>query len=401
VSAPERLVLLTGATGAIGSAVIGDLLRNSQDRVCVLLRASSLSEAESRLMALLAFLQLDLADPTVRRRIELVPGDVTRPHYGIDPQQYQRLTREVTHIINASGNVKLNQPLEAARRDAVTPVQHLLALVRECVTNGALSSVQYLSTVGVCGSRPGLIPEATIPGERRFRNTYEAAKAEAEDLMLEAAAAGLPITIHRPSMVVGDSHTGRIIHFQVFYFLMELLLGNMTRGVIPKTGPLKLDIIPSDYVARALILAARSPEACGRIFHLCSGPQRSVRLDELSQRLRLIFSSNGIAVPRPRAIDPRRVTRILAALSPVLPKSVRRATRTLPFLVSYMDDDQMFDNTQTEAFFATQGLVAPPVGTYLNQIVEYYIAERCRVRPLPHSFGAASEKSGWRTRDQS
>ena len=81
----------------------------------------------------------------------------------------------------------------------------------------------------------GLIREVPLAEPRQFHNTYEAAKAEAESFVWERLSGGLPGTIHRPSMIVGDSKTGKNIRFQVFYYLADFLAGLRTLGVVPDT----------------------------------------------------------------------------------------------------------------------------------------------------------------------
>src|SRR6185503_1340820 len=110
----------------------------------------------------------------------------------------------------------------------------------------------------------GLVPEELLTGQA-FHNTYESSKAEAERLVLAAIDGGLPVTIHRPSMVVGDSRTGKAIRPQVFQFLAGFLAGGQTAGFVPKLTGVQLDTVPSDYVAAAIHWASRTPKATGRI----------------------------------------------------------------------------------------------------------------------------------------
>src|SRR5262249_4465392 len=106
-----RTVLLTGSTGAIGSALARDLLAEPETRVYLLLRAQSSDHLGERLRALQHFWRIAPDDP-MTRRVEAVAGDVTRPSLGMDSAISQRLAREVTHIIHSAGNVKLNRPLD-------------------------------------------------------------------------------------------------------------------------------------------------------------------------------------------------------------------------------------------------------------------------------------------------
>jgi len=216
---------------------------------------------------------------------------------GLRPEQYRLLAKEVTHVVHSAGNVRFNQTLEKARMGALDSARFVVQFANACRANGQFRKLEYVSTIGVCGNMRGLVPEKPFAEPRKFRNTYEAAKAEAENFIFQEIRNGFPITIHRPSMVVGDSKTGKIIHFQIFYYLSEFFSGKKTWGFIPETGNFTLDIIPADYVAKAIHLSSNSQDACGQIFHLVSGPPYALLLSELSEHLRGIFRQSGENLP--------------------------------------------------------------------------------------------------------
>jgi thioester reductase-like protein len=371
-----KTVLITGATGAVGSALVPLFLREEGTAVRLLLRADSEDHLRERLEGLCRFWELDPHDAGVRSRLEALRGDVSASLLGLEPGVYRRLAGEVTHLIHAAGNVKLNQPLIEARRSAVDSLREVVGLARAGLEAGSLAKLDYVSTVGVAGRTRGLVREAPFREPHPFHNTYEAAKAEAEATLLDEMGAGLPATIHRPSMVVGDSQTGKVIHFQVFYYLSEFFAGRKTWGVVPTTGGVRLDIIPADYVARALHLASGRADAVGRLFHLCSGPDHALGLSDLAERVRALFRRAGVPVPRLRSVSPRWLRLLLPVVSRLAPPGPRRALQSLPFFLAYLDEEQLFDNTQTRAFFAPRGLDVPPVEGYLEKVVGYYVARK-------------------------
>lgn len=207
---------ITGATGAIGGALVPVLLREPQARLTLLLRAASADEVNTRLQSLCRFWQPSIVDTSWRERLRALRGDVTLPDFGPAAADYRQLAGECTHIIHSAGNVRMNLPIEQARRSSVDSTRHIVALAHACAR---LEKVEFVSTVGVGGRTSGTVPEEWLSSARSFHNTYEQAKAEAEDIVRVEVEGGLPLTVHRPSMVVGDSSSGRIIHFQVFYHL--------------------------------------------------------------------------------------------------------------------------------------------------------------------------------------
>lgn len=370
-----RTVLLTGATGAIGSVLAQYLASEPDTRLHLLLRAHSPSHLSQRLRELYAFWGLDPNDRATTGRVEAHAGDVTLPKLGLGEAEFHRLTRDVTHLIHSAGNVKLNRPLDEARRSAVGSAAHVLSFVDTCRRHGPFQKFEYVSTVGVAGRMPGMVPERIFPEPRCFRNTYEAAKAEAEQLVFDEIGRGLPATIHRPSMVVGDSHDGRIIQFQVFYYLCEFLSGRRTAGIVPRTGDIRLDIVPVDYVARAIQVSSRHVGAVGRIFHLCAGPMHAPRIADLAVHVREFFVAHGLRAPRLRPMSPALMRRLLPVVGVLSPRKVRRTLQSLPHFLAYLAEAQVFDNAKSVEFFAAAGVKLPAVDHYLDAVLSHYVSQ--------------------------
>ncbi len=228
-----REYFITGATGAIGSALVPLLLQSPDVRLILLLRAESDDDLARRMEALYRFWLVDAGDEGLRKRVRALRGDVTEPDFGLPSGEYRRLCATCTHVVHSAGNVRMNLPIEQARRSAVDSARHIVQLAQAC---GELEKIEFVSTVGVGGRSHGSVPEEWLHGPRDFHNTYEQAKAEAEEVVRVEVEKGLPLTVHRPSMVVGDSGSGRIIHFQVFYHLCEFLSGRRTCGLSPDFG---------------------------------------------------------------------------------------------------------------------------------------------------------------------
>jgi thioester reductase-like protein len=219
----------------------------------------------------------------------------------------------------------MNLPLADARASAVNGARGILELARVAHRGGRLQKVEFVSTVGVGGKRGGILPERWIIEPRTFHNTYEEAKAEAEILVAQGVADGLPITVHRPSMVVGDSRTGASMRFQIFYHLVEFLSGRRTFGLFPALGNAHLDIVPVDYVAAAVTWSAGQAATIGRVLHLCTGPRASPALRDLQVTVRRAFIAAGKPVPRRIFLPPRLLRSLLPVVAAALPAPGRRA----------------------------------------------------------------------------
>lgn len=367
---------LTGGTGAVGSAIVPILLEAPDTEVRLLLRAESDAALAQRVKALFDFWGwTDSTDKQVR--VKAYRGDAALQNFSLPDQQYAELAGECTHVIHSAGTVRMNLTIEDARRSAVGSAQATVDFARRLAAGGRLCKFEYVSTVGVAGKRPGALPEIWIDEPRDFHNTYEQAKAEAEEVVRRAISnEGLPVTVHRPSMVIGDSRDGRIVHFQIFYFICEFLSGRKTLGLYPNFGEVQLDVIPVDWVAEAIVAASRDAQTVGRIFHLCSGPQLAPRLDELRDNVCSAFKAHGLSVPPGIRLPPRWFAALARLASHLAPAAQRKALATLPIYLDYLADQQGFDNAEYLAWLASRGMSAPHFKDYLPAVLNSYLNKR-------------------------
>lgn len=367
---------LTGASGAVGSAIVPLLLADPDTHVRVLLRADSPEHLLARLEELCRFWQL-APDAEARRRIQPLRGDATQERFGLSPADYAALTADTTHVIHCAASVRMNNPLDDARRSAVGSTEAILALARELAQRGSLHKLDFVSTVGIAGKRPGILPETWIDEPRAFHNTYEQSKAEAEQLVrIAIEIEGLPITVHRPSMVVGDSRDGRIIHFQIFYYICEILSGRNTFGLYPYLGAASLDIIPVDRVAKAIVEASQTQAAAGRILQLCAGPERAMSLRRLSSIIRATFREHGLRTPIPLTI-PRSWYAALPRLAALFNSGrEHRKFSVLPLYMDHLANPQAFGNEAYLRWLTERGQVLPKADEFLPRVLDYYLQAR-------------------------
>jgi thioester reductase-like protein len=243
-------VLLTGATGFVGGEVLNRFLEQDGRRVYALVRAKDDAAAAARLPK--------------HVRLTAVAGDIERPSLGLDAAMADHLAAEVTTVVHCAASVSFGMSLEDSRRVNVGGTRRVLELAERCER---LERLTYVSTAYVSGEPDGLFREDQLDVGQRFRNPYEQSKFEAERLVRERAA-GLPLQVLRPSIVVGDSRTGRTAAFNVLYGPLKAF----ARGGIPaiparRSSP--VDIVPVDYVAdRTVELASAGPNGT---FHLVAG----------------------------------------------------------------------------------------------------------------------------------
>lgn len=365
---------ITGATGVVGNEIAARLLASTRYRLLLLIRAADDRQAAARLADLGGY--WEVSPETLRERVEVIRGDTGLPRFGLTEPSFRKIAETATHIVHCAAMVRMNLPLDEARQSAVRGAENVVELAHACRRSGQLQKVEFLSTVGVAGRRPGVLTEHWITAPRPFHNTYEQAKAEAESVVAEACEAGLPITAFRPSMVVGDSVTGRIIRFQVFYHLVEFLSGRRTFGFYPAPGNASLDLVPVDYISRVVCWSSETTTTVGRILHLCAGPREAIPLDELRRRVRAKLRARNLRLPPAVPLPAPLFRAALPVLRTVLPTRQRRALAALPIFLDYLEETQEFGNDETSALLAGQGMSRPAPRDFLDSVLDYYFSRR-------------------------
>lgn len=364
---------ITGATGVLGSAVLRELLMNTSDKLILLIRAKDESALQARVEWLFSFLETDLG--RIRGRVECIRGDTELENFGLSASEFVRLSSSVTHIIHSAANVRMNLPLNQARLAAVAATGNTLQLAKLCMKNGILRKVEMVSTVGVGGRWQGPLPERWINEERIFHNTYEQSKAEAEVIIERQVQEGLPITVHRPSMIVGNSETGRIPHFQVFYHLVEFVSGRRTWGVLPDLSHRYIDLVPVNYAAQVIVWSSLSTHTVGRILHLCSGPEHAMPLERLRKKITEKFQEQSLQALKRLTLSNTLFNKIIRIAIPLASKQLSKKLTTLPIFLEYLSEDQVFDNVFTKQLLECHGIAVPVSEAFLEPVLSYYFAQ--------------------------
>lgn len=261
----QSLIFLTG-TGTLGREILAALLARTSHSVAVLVRPRARRSAAERAARLFAELGLTAEQQT---RIEVVAGDVTRHGLGLDPETHDRLARSTEIIIHTAAVTSLVADRALCKAVNIDGTANLLIFAERASALGPLRKVVHLSTAFVAGATCGRVEEDRLPLAPRHFNHYEWSKYEAERLARAALGTGLPITILRPSMVVGDTTTGRTRDFNVIYPLLRLMAsGLITRFPACPRG--RVHLAPIDFVVEATLRASQADWTTGCTFHLTS-----------------------------------------------------------------------------------------------------------------------------------
>ncbi|MET0404523.1 MAG: SDR family oxidoreductase [Cystobacter sp.] len=356
VPGPARTYFVTGYPGFIGKRLVEHIVREApQAHIYALVQPKHFKEAQ-RLAA-----GLRGAGAT----LELLTGDIVDMHLGLSGDEYQRLCARVTHIFHLAAVFYMGVPKETAWRVNVDGTRNVLELARDCEH---LERFNHFSSCHVSGDRVGVIAEDELDCGQSFRNVYEETKFHAEQ-RLQRAAASLPITLFRPSTVVGDSRTGEIDRFEGPYYLGVLLVTSplVMPMPLPGNGVAPLNVVPVDYVVKAVWALGHDERAVGRTFHLVDPNPMSAR------RVYERIAEQAHKKP-PRFNLSARAADVVMRL-PVIEKLARPQRAAL----AYVNHLAIYNSHNTQELLDGTGIRCPPLSSYLDQLVAY-VREQYRQR---------------------
>lgn len=251
-------ILVTGAPDALAVAVAAALL-------------TSYPDARASLLVPPGFLSVQHPGPpaALRRfgdRVRLVPGEITQRDVGLDSRALGELRDEVHTVVHAASGYHLGVD---KRRTEELNIDATRRVLEFCGALPRLRRLHHVSTAWVCGDRSGVILEDELETGQHFQNTWQRTRFVAE-LEVRRQMNRIPTTIHRPSLVVGDRHSGALGRMAGPSFFVSLCMREPARVLAhcddPRTMP--LHIAPIDYVAEAIAAADGVAWTQGRTLHL-------------------------------------------------------------------------------------------------------------------------------------
>ena len=246
-----RRILVTGATGFLGGALVEELLEQTSARLVCLVRDPLRFECSRR------------------DRIEPLHGDLTHPRLGLSRARYESLAAEVDAVLHCGAAVNWVFSYAGLRHANVLGTLELLRLACH-----AGASFHFVSSLSACYSSdgPGAADETfdALPHLRGIHLGYAQTKVIGEALVRQAGERGLRVRIYRPALISGHSSTGAYNRDDL---IATLVRGCVAMGTAPDLD-WKLDAQPVDVVAQSLIALSKD---AGPVFHIAHQHRRHWR----------------------------------------------------------------------------------------------------------------------------
>ncbi|MBK9064046.1 MAG: SDR family oxidoreductase [Acidobacteria bacterium] len=351
-------ILFTGFPGFIGARLIPRLLelRPGASFEC-LVQEKFLPAADASVAALAA------AHPHTKGRIRLVTGDITSPGLGLGAGAAKALAKKVTGCFHLAAVYDLAVARDVAMRINVEGTKNVLEFVAGAP---GLRRLDYVSTAYVSGTAVGSFREKDLDVGQSFKNHYEETKFLAEVAVRES---GLPATIYRPGIVVGDSRTGETAKFDGPYFALNAMSLLPSPGAFLRigNGAAEVNLVPIDYVLEAIAQLGSWDGAIGKTYHLTDpAPETALGVAEL---LAKSIGKSFVFVPVPLPIAK------LAFIAPQVSRWLGMPGQTL----DYFDHPVHYDSALATKDLARFGLECPPFRAYVQRLVAFWKKKRAEI----------------------
>ncbi len=367
----KKVIFLTGATGLVGSNLISRILKNDNtSRLILLIRGESDIQAERRVDEILWEMREEIDFNLAKQRIQAIRGDITLERLGLSKSVYKRIAKKITHIIHSAATVQFQLPLECARKVNCEGTKNVLELAKSAQKNGQLQRVAYISTAYVSGNREGKIFEDELDCGQQFDNTYEQTKFESEKYV-QGLMSELPLTIFRPSIIVGDSRTGKTTAFNVLYVPLKLIYRGIIK-ILPGSRYTPLDVVPVDFVCDAINHIFFNNNGCvGKTYHLTANQEKSPTTGEVVDLASDFFNQKALDqyTPQIKFVP----AELCHKLKPFARSHTRRVLQAMEPFEPYLSGERAFDNFNTLTALKGTNITPPEFRSYIQNILRYCI----------------------------
>lgn len=359
--------LVTGGTGFIGSHIAVELLKTGYPVIILARRRGSLS-AKERVRTLLDWFGLD---PSFESRLAVLEGNLGEPYFGLDKTRYDQLADAVDEIIHCASDTSFSERKRAEIEKA--NVSNLDGLLDLAAKNHCYF-FHHVSTAYVAGKKSGSCPEESI-NPREFTNVYEETKCRAEaKIVARCANEGITLNVYRPSIIYGNSTSGKTLLFNGFYYPVRTVVflrniyekdinenqGKKAREMgVKKNGdnslflPLRVaatasggvNLISIDYFVRAF-MAVLDQSLGGGFFHIVN--TKLTTIEELADYTRRFFHVEGI-VP----VSDDTFAKVSKNALEILFEQYIEAYGP------YMRDTRIFENRRTRSILEKRDITCP------------------------------------------
>jgi len=348
--ADRETFFITGFPGFIANRLLERLARQDCDFI-LLVQPALLGRAREEIARIAPLSGRDVDQFT------FVEGDISEPRLALSAADLDLVQQQTTRVFHLAAVYDLAVPEPLAMRVNAGGTRNVVELARKLPH---LRQFHHVSTCYVAGKREGVILETELRHDAGYRNYYEESKYLAE-LEVESAKSDLPVTIHRPAVVCGDSKTGETGKYDGVYYLIHYLLRwpSVLSTINIGNHKVSLNLVPVDFVVDAMAALAFDERAIGKTLQLA---------DPAPLTTNQLFNAIAKSIDghKSKITAPAKLVRFFLMLPPS-----PRITGLPHHAVPYFFVKQLYDTTQAQQLLSPHGITCPPFETYVDQIIEF------------------------------
>ncbi|MEO8573700.1 MAG: SDR family oxidoreductase [Pyrinomonadaceae bacterium] len=346
----NETIFLTGFPGFIAERLVSRLARRNTQ--FFLLVQPEFTERASNVIERIANLT-----STPLENFALIEGDITGPQLGISDDDLQTIRDETTSVFHLAAAYDLAVDKDTAYRVNLEGTKNVNEVCRSLPN---LRRYNYISTCYVAGNRLGRIFETELEHDAGFRNFYEETKYLAE-LEVEELKAELPVTIFRPSVVVGDSRTGETTKYDGIYYLIQYLrkAPHLLRLINVGNKNVRLNLVPVDFVVEGIAALSADENSIGKTLALAD-PDPLTTADLFDVIAESLSKKRSVFVPPPTLVESSLMMSVAPPISG-LPHSA----------VPYFFIAQTYDTEQAARLLALHGVACPNFRDYAANLISF------------------------------
>jgi thioester reductase-like protein len=348
---PDRETLfITGFPGFIANRLLERLACKACDFI-LLVQPSLRSRAVEEIQRL-----AQLSEKSVDN-FRIVEGDISQPGLALSAADLDLVQQQTTRVFHLAAVYDLAVPEDLALRVNAGGTRNVVALAR---TIRGLRQFHHVSTCYVAGKREGVILETELRHDAGYRNFYEESKNLAEQ-EVDSVKNDLPVTIHRPAVVCGDSRSGETGKYDGVYYLIHYLLRwpSVLSQINIGNHEVSLNLVPVDFVVDAMAALAFEERAIGKTLQLA---------DPAPLTTNQLFNAIAKSIDghRSKITAPAKWVRFFLMLPPS-----PRITGLPHHAVPYFFVKQLYDTTQAQHLLTPHGIHCPPFESYVDRIIAF------------------------------
>src|SRR3954463_1126479 len=362
---------VTGGTGFIGRHLVERLLDREGD-IHVLVRAGSTDKLD-KLVDRWATERAAHNGTAVRERIKPVVGDLNEPRLGVSEEDLDALKGNVDHFFHLAAVYDMTADDETNVRSNVDGTRHAVELAN-AIEAGVF---HHTSSIAAAGLYKGLFREDYFDEGQKLPSAYHRTKFESERIARTQTT--VPWRVYRPAIVVGNSQTGEMDKIDGPYYFFKAIqkLRHFLPEWVPLAGPEMgyTNIVPVDYVAKAMDFIAHQPDLDGQAFHLTN--PRSQRAGEVMNQFAKAANAPQLALRVDKRLTdalPKGVVSMLMQLPPVKEarKSVLADYGIPEEVIEHIALRPQFDTRDTERALKNSGIEVPALDEYAHRLWDYW-----------------------------